>query len=149
MLDVLFMWKTLIHVYGKLELELWSALSTTMWSVFSELAMLLSLAQTNPAMFGMVTDSPGVAQQLELMGRLKELLETDQDELKRKQRGDWIHWVSRYRYDEKEAFIKSVRCRTENTDPFFLQSGCWRVPGHSLCHHSVIFLFWVKMLGDV
>ncbi|XP_022604888.1 selenoprotein O-like [Seriola dumerili] len=62
-----------------------------------ELAMILSMAQTNPAMFSMVSDRPGVAQQLERMGRLKELLETDQDELKEKQRDDWIHWVSRYR----------------------------------------------------
>uniref|UniRef100_A0A8C4E6W4 Selenoprotein O n=1 Tax=Dicentrarchus labrax TaxID=13489 RepID=A0A8C4E6W4_DICLA len=62
-----------------------------------ELAMILSMAQTNPVMFGMVADTPGVSQQLERMGRLKELLETDQDELKRKQRDDWIRWVSRYR----------------------------------------------------
>ncbi|KAA8579928.1 hypothetical protein FQN60_005463, partial [Etheostoma spectabile] len=62
-----------------------------------ELAMILSMAQTNPAMFGMVADRPAVSRQLELMGRLKELLETDQDELKKKQRDDWIRWVSRYR----------------------------------------------------
>ncbi|KAM7366892.1 hypothetical protein PAMP_014829 [Pampus punctatissimus] len=62
-----------------------------------ELAMILSMAQTNPVMFGMVTDRPGVSQQLELMCRLKELLETDQDELKEKQRDDWIRWVIRYR----------------------------------------------------
>lgn len=65
--------------------------------VFRELAMILSMAQTNPVMFSIVTDRPGVAQQLERIGRLKELLETDQDELKKKQRDDWIHWVSRYR----------------------------------------------------
>ncbi|KAM7377932.1 hypothetical protein PAMA_013037 [Pampus argenteus] len=62
-----------------------------------ELAMILSMAQTNPVMFGMVADRPGVSQQLELIRRLKELLETDQDELKEKQRDDWIRWVSRYR----------------------------------------------------
>ncbi|XP_028426768.1 selenoprotein O2 isoform X1 [Perca flavescens] len=62
-----------------------------------ELAMILSMAQTNPVMFGMVADRPAVSQQLELMGRLKELLETDQDELKKKQRDDWIRWVSQYR----------------------------------------------------
>ncbi|XP_030006449.1 selenoprotein O2 isoform X2 [Sphaeramia orbicularis] len=62
-----------------------------------ELAMILSMAQTNPAMFGMVADRPDVLKQLERMGRLKELLETDQDELKEKQRDDWICWVSRYR----------------------------------------------------
>ncbi|XP_072233935.1 selenoprotein O2 [Leuresthes tenuis] len=62
-----------------------------------ELAMILSMAQTNPVMFGMVADRPDVAQQLELMGRLKQLLETDQDELKKKQRDDWICWVGKYR----------------------------------------------------
>ncbi|XP_037616138.1 selenoprotein O2 isoform X2 [Sebastes umbrosus] len=62
-----------------------------------ELAMILSMAQTNPVMFGMVADQPAVSQQLEQMGRLKELLETDQNELKKKQRDDWIRWVSRYR----------------------------------------------------
>ncbi|XP_005752259.1 selenoprotein O2 [Pundamilia nyererei] len=62
-----------------------------------ELAMILSLAQTNPLMYGMVADSPGMTEQLELLGRLKELVETNQDDLKRKQRDDWIHWIGRYR----------------------------------------------------
>uniref|UniRef100_UPI003AACB969 selenoprotein O2 n=1 Tax=Centroberyx gerrardi TaxID=166262 RepID=UPI003AACB969 len=62
-----------------------------------ELAMILSMAQTNPVMFGMVAERPEVSQQLERMGRLKELLGTDQDQLQEKQRDDWIHWVSRYR----------------------------------------------------
>ncbi|XP_076578293.1 selenoprotein O2 isoform X2 [Chaetodon auriga] len=62
-----------------------------------ELAMILSMAQTNPVMFGMVANTPGVSQQLERMGRLKELLGTDQDELQKKQRDDWIRWVGRYR----------------------------------------------------
>lgn len=70
---------------------------STFSSVSSELAMILSMAQTNPAMFGMVADQPDVASQLELMARLKELLETDQDELKEKQRDDWICWISQYR----------------------------------------------------
>lgn len=59
--------------------------------------MILSMAQTNPNMFGIVADTPGVSRQLERMGRLKELLGTDQDELKIKQRADWIRWVSQYR----------------------------------------------------
>ncbi|XP_041833016.1 selenoprotein O2 isoform X2 [Melanotaenia boesemani] len=62
-----------------------------------ELAMILSMAQTNPVMFEMVADRPDVAQQLGLMGRLKELLETDQDELKEKQCDDWIRWLCQYR----------------------------------------------------
>lgn len=70
-------------------------------SLFSELAMILSLAQTNPLMFGMVADSPGMTEQLELLGRLKEFVETNQDDLKRKQRDDWIHWVGQYRYEKK------------------------------------------------
>lgn len=59
--------------------------------------MILSMAQTNPAMFSMVADRPGVAQQLERMGRLKELLDMNQDELKERQRDDWIRWVCQYR----------------------------------------------------
>ncbi|XP_053271224.1 selenoprotein O2 isoform X2 [Pleuronectes platessa] len=62
-----------------------------------ELAMILSMAHTNPTMFSMAAGGPGVAQQLERIGRLKELLETDQDELKEKQSDDWTHWVRRYR----------------------------------------------------
>lgn len=72
-------------------------LTSCIFLISSELAMILSMAQTNPVMFGMVSDTPGVSQQLERMGRLKELLETDQGELKKKQRDDWIRWVSRYR----------------------------------------------------
>lgn len=59
--------------------------------------MILSMAQTNPVMFEMVGDTPDVSKQLERMRRLKELLETDQDELRQKQRDDWIRWVSLYR----------------------------------------------------
>ena len=77
-------------------LNVWARL-LSIFSVSSELAMILSMAHTNPVMFSMAAGSPGVAQQLERMGRLKELLETDQDELKEKQRDDWTHWVRRYR----------------------------------------------------
>ncbi|KAM3849418.1 protein adenylyltransferase SelO-1, mitochondrial-like, partial [Diretmus argenteus] len=59
-----------------------------------ELAMILSMAQTDPVMFDSVAaDRPEV----ETMRQLKELLGTDQDQLKEKQRDDWIHWASRYR----------------------------------------------------
>nr|XP_019955404.1 PREDICTED: selenoprotein O-like isoform X1 [Paralichthys olivaceus] len=89
-----------------------------------ELAMILSMAQTNPVMFSMAAGSPGVAQQLERMGRLKELLETDQDELKEKQRDDWVRWVSRYRRRlSKESddasnlsFIKKQRLSVMNSN---------------------------------
>ncbi|XP_040003702.1 protein adenylyltransferase SelO-1, mitochondrial-like [Xiphias gladius] len=63
----------------------------------NELAMILSMGQTNQVMFSTVADRSGVTQQLERMDWLKELIETDQEELKEKQRDDWIHWVSRDR----------------------------------------------------
>uniref|UniRef100_A0A3P8ZCX0 Selenoprotein O n=1 Tax=Esox lucius TaxID=8010 RepID=A0A3P8ZCX0_ESOLU len=62
-----------------------------------DLAMVFSMAQTNPAMFSLVADQPEVAHQLEKMGWLKELLSTNQDELRAKQREDWLRWVSQYR----------------------------------------------------
>ncbi|KAK2858749.1 hypothetical protein Q5P01_003369 [Channa striata] len=65
--------------------------------VFRELAMILSMAQTDPVLFCMVADKRDAAQQLERLGRLKELMETDGDELKKKHRNDWIHWIHRYR----------------------------------------------------
>lgn len=70
--------------------------------------MILSMAQTNPVMFGMVADTPAVSQQLERMGRLKELLETDQEELQKKQRDDWIHWVSQYRLGNRTTPYASL-----------------------------------------
>ncbi|XP_017158189.1 selenoprotein O2 isoform X2 [Poecilia reticulata] len=88
-----------------------------------ELAMILSMAHTNPVMFGMVADRPDVAQQLELMGRLKELLETDQEELKEKQRDDWIRWICQYRRRLAREFdgtrdlhlVKQQRLRVMNS----------------------------------
>lgn len=63
----------------------------------SELAMILSMSHTNPAMFGMVAETPAVAQQLQRLARLKELMETDEEQLKAKQSEDWARWLSRYR----------------------------------------------------
>uniref|UniRef100_A0A3Q1H787 Selenoprotein O n=1 Tax=Anabas testudineus TaxID=64144 RepID=A0A3Q1H787_ANATE len=62
-----------------------------------ELAMILSMAQTDPVMFSMASDRTGVAQQLERIGHLKDLFETDQEELKKKQRDEWIRWIRQYR----------------------------------------------------
>ncbi|KAL0962989.1 hypothetical protein UPYG_G00348070 [Umbra pygmaea] len=62
-----------------------------------ELATVLSMAQTNPTMFGLMADQPEVAHQLEKMDRRKELLSTNQDEHRAKQKEDWLRWVSRYR----------------------------------------------------
>lgn len=55
------------------------------------------MAQTNPVMFEMAEDTSDVSKQVERMRQLKELLETNQDELRQKQHDDWIRWVSLYR----------------------------------------------------
>ncbi|KAL6473561.1 hypothetical protein MHYP_G00171220 [Metynnis hypsauchen] len=62
-----------------------------------ELEMILSMAETSPGLFNMTANRPEVAKQLEKLGRLKELLETNQDDLKVKQRDDWLIWINRYR----------------------------------------------------
>lgn len=62
-----------------------------------ELEMILSMAETNPGLFNMTANRPEVAKQLEKIGRLKELLGTNQDDLKVKQRDDWLIWIKRYR----------------------------------------------------
>lgn len=71
--------------------------SSLLLCVCRELAMILSLAQSNPVMFSMVAEQPDVAKQLERMGRLKELMETNENELKEKQHEDWSRWVKRYK----------------------------------------------------
>uniref|UniRef100_W5LL81 Selenoprotein O n=2 Tax=Astyanax mexicanus TaxID=7994 RepID=W5LL81_ASTMX len=62
-----------------------------------ELAMLLSMAQSNPALFNILSDRTTVAQQLQKLSRLKELLETTEEELKAKQTEDWTCWIQKYR----------------------------------------------------
>ncbi|XP_061085514.1 protein adenylyltransferase SelO-1, mitochondrial-like [Conger conger] len=62
-----------------------------------ELVMVLSLAQSNPALFQMLADQKGVSKQLERLARLKELVDTNQDDLRAKQREDWSRWVKQYR----------------------------------------------------
>uniref|UniRef100_A0A4W5L5W8 Selenoprotein O n=1 Tax=Hucho hucho TaxID=62062 RepID=A0A4W5L5W8_9TELE len=62
-----------------------------------ELAMLLQLAQSNPSLFQMISDRRTVAMQLEKLGRLKELLEADEVEVKAKHREDWATWITSYR----------------------------------------------------
>ncbi|KAI3370800.1 hypothetical protein L3Q82_007336 [Scortum barcoo] len=62
-----------------------------------ELAMLLSMAQSNPALFQMISDRMTVARQLDRLSRLKDLMETSQEELKTKQADDWTRWITRYR----------------------------------------------------
>ncbi|XP_024137094.1 selenoprotein O1 [Oryzias melastigma] len=62
-----------------------------------ELAMLLSMAQSNPALFQMISDRATIARQLERLGRLKELMESSQEQLRSKQEEEWTRWVRRYR----------------------------------------------------
>ena len=63
--------------------------------------MILSMAQTNPVMFDMVAEKPEVAEQLEKLGRLRELLSTNQEELRVKQRDDWMRWIRQYRSENR------------------------------------------------
>lgn len=62
-----------------------------------ELAMLLSMAQSNPSLFQMISDRRTVARQLEKLSRLKDLLDTSQEELRVKQAEDWRRWITIYR----------------------------------------------------
>ncbi|KAK2842004.1 hypothetical protein Q5P01_012204 [Channa striata] len=62
-----------------------------------ELAMLLSMAQSNPALFQMISDRMTIARQLERLSRLKDLMETSQEELEAKQAEEWTSWIKHYR----------------------------------------------------
>ncbi|KAF3689055.1 Selenoprotein O [Channa argus] len=62
-----------------------------------ELAMLLSMVQSNPALFQMISDRMTIARQLERLSRLKDLMETSQEELKPKQAEEWTNWIKHYR----------------------------------------------------
>lgn len=62
-----------------------------------ELAMLLSMAQSNPALFQMISDRTTISRQLEKLSKLKDLTEAGPDELKTKQAEDWSRWITRYR----------------------------------------------------
>lgn len=62
-----------------------------------ELAMLLSLAQSNPTLFQMISDRMTIARQLDKLSKLKNLMETSQEELRSKQAEDWTSWITRYR----------------------------------------------------
>ncbi|XP_076841356.1 selenoprotein O1 isoform X2 [Brachyhypopomus gauderio] len=62
-----------------------------------ELAMLLSMAQSNPALFQTLSDQTLLARQLDKLSRLKELMETTEEELRRQQREEWTSWIKQYR----------------------------------------------------
>lgn len=66
-------------------------------AVGRELAMLLSMAQSNPALFQMISDRVTLARQLEKLRKMKELTEISQEELRSKQAEDWRVWILRYR----------------------------------------------------
>lgn len=59
--------------------------------------MLLSMAQSNPALFQMISDRATIARQLDRLSRLKDLMETNQEELAAKHAEEWRRWVARYR----------------------------------------------------
>ncbi|XP_067090912.1 selenoprotein O1 isoform X2 [Osmerus mordax] len=62
-----------------------------------ELAMLLSMAQSNPSLFQMISDRRTVSRQLEKLSRLKDLMGTSQEELRAQQAEDWGRWITSYR----------------------------------------------------
>uniref|UniRef100_A0A3Q1IW04 Selenoprotein O n=1 Tax=Anabas testudineus TaxID=64144 RepID=A0A3Q1IW04_ANATE len=62
-----------------------------------ELAMLLSMAQSNPALFQMISDRMTLARQLDRLNRLKDLMETSQEMLKAKHAEEWTQWIKCYR----------------------------------------------------
>uniref|UniRef100_H3C5Q0 Uncharacterized protein n=1 Tax=Tetraodon nigroviridis TaxID=99883 RepID=H3C5Q0_TETNG len=75
--------------------ELKAANKTTMDP--RELAMLLSMAQSNSALFQMISDRVTLARQLGKLRKLKELMESSQEELKARQAEAWRGWIARYR----------------------------------------------------
>lgn len=62
-----------------------------------ELMMLLSMAQNNPALFQMLSHGRNLTKQLQRLSRLKELMDTTEDQLRTKQREDWVCWLTLYR----------------------------------------------------
>ncbi|XP_028815141.1 selenoprotein O1 isoform X2 [Denticeps clupeoides] len=62
-----------------------------------EMAMLLSMAQSNPGLFNVLADRRSVSKQLERLARLRELLDTSEEQLRAKQRDGWSRWLQKYR----------------------------------------------------
>lgn len=61
--------------------------------------MLLSMAQSNPSLFHMISDRMTISRQLDKLSKLKDLMETSQEELTAKQSEEWTSWITRYRWD--------------------------------------------------
>uniref|UniRef100_A0A1A8ETQ3 Selenoprotein O n=1 Tax=Nothobranchius korthausae TaxID=1143690 RepID=A0A1A8ETQ3_9TELE len=110
----------LLHQCASLE-ELKAANKPTMDP--RELAMLLSLAQSNPSLFQMISDRATIARQLDKLGKLKDLMETSQEELRAKQAEEWTSWITRYRKrlarelegQSDEQAVKEERVRVMNS----------------------------------
>uniref|UniRef100_A0A1A8J4X1 Selenoprotein O n=2 Tax=Nothobranchius kuhntae TaxID=321403 RepID=A0A1A8J4X1_NOTKU len=110
----------LLHQCASLE-ELKAANKPTMDP--RELAMLLSLAQSNPSLFQMISDRVTIARQLDKLGKLKDLTETSQEELRAKQAEEWTSWITRYRKrlarelegQSDEQAVKEERVRVMNS----------------------------------
>lgn len=60
--------------------------------------MLLSIAQSNSALFSMLSDRKTLARQLEKVSKLNDLMESTEEQLKAKQTEDWSSWIKQYRY---------------------------------------------------
>lgn len=91
-----------------------------------ELAMLLSMAQSNPALFQMISDRRTVARQLERLSRLKELMDTTEEQLRVKHTEHWSGWIQKYRQRlarecESGVEVKDVQkervCVMNNNNP--------------------------------
>ncbi|TRY85223.1 hypothetical protein DNTS_009266 [Danionella cerebrum] len=97
-----------------------------------ELAMLLSMAQSNPGLFQMISDRKTVARQLEKLSRLKEFTDTTEEELRAKQTDDWSCWIHKYRQrlarecesgaDIKDLQIERVRAMNNNNPRVVLRN---------------------------
>ncbi|MBN3322876.1 SELO protein, partial [Atractosteus spatula] len=62
-----------------------------------ELAMILTLAQSNPSLFQILSERRSVLRELKRLEKLKELLETSEEQLRERQREEWTSWVQKYR----------------------------------------------------
>jgi len=63
--------------------------------------MLLSMAQSNPALFQMISDRKTVALQLERLSKLKELMDITPEQLRARHTEDWSCWIRKYRFRKK------------------------------------------------
>ncbi|XP_066561595.1 selenoprotein O1 isoform X2 [Amia ocellicauda] len=62
-----------------------------------ELAMIMTLAQSNPSLFQFLSDRKSVSQELQRLERFKELLEMSEEQLRERQREAWKCWLYKYR----------------------------------------------------